>query len=847
MKNALAGRGETSPSTVTALTPGRPASDAAMTGSRTSSRDERGSARSPVSGPSSPRGLIHSAEETDKRSDIKIRAERTASPAPFVTTLMSFKQHVEAHTTAAFRALIVRTSEQARQELDTVCATLQGHSEALAARFESPLEPADSERLITLVNDLARAAEEEALVAARGARAEAFDALQSQMRAVQAQAQAKIEAARAAHQSDLEAAAAAKAALAEALGEARKEADRVRAEADTLKGRQAQVEVALADLRAQLEAERSATASLSNALAEVRNEADRATAKAAAARCDTRTRVLQAITPVTVVKDDVRAGRSAAAEPPPPAGLPENDRRAELDHPEDDLAAATHHRSRRTVPPEEHTGIDPPPPPETAPATNDLPDACLAIDTANSLKEVLNAFLDHLAVRFSRAALFLVKGDRVQSWRVVGFQGPSADLRNFEVPVTANSLLTNAVRIGRLVVTSDDLDSNGSCSGEGVPTAVALPIRIADSVVAVAYADGGQPSGHEPQRTIPTSTLRDAETLVEHAVRRLTTLLATSGVIASFKAVPSAAPGDSHKVVSFPQPGRSDDTRTTVISTGPEAAPRQAEEPREVRRVAQVGLALPPIQLTTDDRLGDSSGTGGRGETSLGYGIAGSQVTPVVPPTLSLDEDTRRESAVHNILSLRRIALVAPLLVTVVAIASQVWVSEVGAGRRHAPSDGPQRERAPLQRVADGAPDAAVLPPGVRELRGQALTMRVTAHRECWIRVTADGQMVREGLMRGDEEMAVEAREAILLKIGDAGALSVVVNGRTARSLGGDGQVVALQITRANYQDLIAQQPPRASSTSSSARIPQKVPIPDSGALETDTPIEGLSEPASGG
>ena len=196
----------------------------------------------------------------------------------------------------------------------------------------------------------------------------------------------------------------------------------------------------------------------------------------------------------------------------------------------------------------------------------------LAIDTANSLTEVLNALLDQLAVLFSRAALFVIKGDRVQSWRGVGFQGSSADLRNFEVPLTATSPLTKAVRTGRLVVAGDYLDQNGSSSGEGVDTVVALPIRIADSVVAVAYADGGQPSAHEPPRIIRTSTLHDAETLVKHAVRRLTALLATSGVVLGVKAAPSVAPDNSLRDVSFTQ---SDDARAAVIGAGPKPAQRQ--------------------------------------------------------------------------------------------------------------------------------------------------------------------------------------------------------------------------------------------------------------------------------
>jgi hypothetical protein len=259
------------------------------------------------------------------------------------------------------------------------------------------------------------------------------------------------------------------------------------------------------------------------------------------------------------------------------------------------------------------------------------------------------------------------------------------------------------------------------------------------------------------------------------------------------------------------------------------------------------------------DRLGDASRTAGGGEMGPAQGA---EVTPHVPRAPSVGEDTRREPAVRGVSSARRAALAVPLLVTVVAIAWQVWVSHVGVGRPQAPADGPRRERTALQRVADGAQeaaarvdpagdgqrlDAAVVPPDVHELRGEALTVRLRAHRVCWIRATADGRMVREGLLQGDEELVVKAREAILLRIGDAGALSVIVNGRAARSLGSDGQVVALRITRADYENLIAQELPRVSSMSGSVRMPQPVRIPPSGAPATDTSAEGLSEPAPGG
>jgi len=240
----------------------------------------------------------------------------------------------------------------------------------------------------------------------------------------------------------------------------------------------------------------------------------------------------------------------------------------------------------------------------------------------------------------------------------------------------------------------------------------------------------------------------------------------------------------------------------------------------------------------------------------------GAEATSHPRLALPVGEDTRREPAVRGVSRARRAALAVSPLVIVIAIAWQVWASHTGVGRPQAPADGPLRERTALQHVADGAQGAAarvdpagdgrrlnapVVPPDVHGLGGEALTLRLMAHRVCWIRATADGQMVREGLLQGDEELVVKAREAILLRIGDAGALSVIVNGRAARSLGSDGQVVALRITRADYENFIAQELPRVSSMSGLVRMPQPVRIPPSDAPATDTSAEGLSEPVPGG
>jgi hypothetical protein len=79
------------------------------------------------------------------------------------------------------------------------------------------------------------------------------------------------------------------------------------------------------------------------------------------------------------------------------------------------------------------------------------------------------------------------------------------------------------------------------------------------------------------------------------------------------------------------------------------------------------------------------------------------------------------------------------------------------------------------------------------------LTVLLAAERQCWIRATIDGGRVIERLLEADQELVVTARESVLLRVGDAGALSTTINGKPAQRFGGPGQVITRQITLQNY------------------------------------------------
>jgi hypothetical protein len=129
-----------------------------------------------------------------------------------------------------------------------------------------------------------------------------------------------------------------------------------------------------------------------------------------------------------------------------------------------------------------------------------------AMADAATMDHVLNAMVDSLSAEFSRVALFRVQRNRLEGVREIGFQD-HVDLSNIVIPRTIDSLMTRAVKSGRVETLSgtEVADASGTPFG-GTPTAVlALPIVVDGEAFAVVYADDagekGQAFGSPELRT----------------------------------------------------------------------------------------------------------------------------------------------------------------------------------------------------------------------------------------------------------------------------------------------------------------------------------------------------------
>jgi hypothetical protein len=146
-------------------------------------------------------------------------------------------------------------------------------------------------------------------------------------------------------------------------------------------------------------------------------------------------------------------------------------------------------------------------------------DGVKALDDATSLSEVLDALAGAAASASGRAAMLVVKGDRLLGWRTVGFGELDAQARGIETH-SHDDALTRAVATGRPVTTGTGPASSAPAftqSAEG-RTGIAVPLLVGGRAVAVVYAD---PVGSASEAAPVHAAI---EVLVRHAGRCLEAL-----------------------------------------------------------------------------------------------------------------------------------------------------------------------------------------------------------------------------------------------------------------------------------------------------------------------------------
>jgi len=85
----------------------------------------------------------------------------------------------------------------------------------------------------------------------------------------------------------------------------------------------------------------------------------------------------------------------------------------------------------------------------------------------------------------------------------------------------------------------------------------------------------------------------------------------------------------------------------------------------------------------------------------------------------------------------------------------------------------------------------------------------VTAHQTAWLQVTVDGKSAFTGTLQANESRQVSAAEQVKIIAGNAGALTISLNGKELAPIGTVGQVRVVRLT-AEGPEFLSRVPPRA-------------------------------------
>ena len=91
------------------------------------------------------------------------------------------------------------------------------------------------------------------------------------------------------------------------------------------------------------------------------------------------------------------------------------------------------------------------------------------------------------------------------------------------------------------------------------------------------------------------------------------------------------------------------------------------------------------------------------------------------------------------------------------------------------------------------APESLAAPRG-------AVHVEITATEPVWVRAVSDGKYVFSATMETNQSRIVDANESVLLRLGNAGGVNIVLNGKPLESVGPRGQIRNVQLTSGGFQ-----------------------------------------------
>ena len=204
-------------------------------------------------------------------------------------------------------------------------------------------------------------------------------------------------------------------------------------------------------------------------------------------------------------------------------------------------------------------------------AVTRLLDSVQALDAARSLGEVLDALGQAAGRETARAAVLVLRHDRLLGWKLSGFGDRDAQPKAIDLGLNESGVIGLAVGTARPVTTRDSQTAAEGPRFVHLPAdrmGFAVPVIVGGRVVAAVYADGFTPDGQ--QHEVPSSWPEVVELLARHAARCLEALTVQKTVTSSSPRfwVPAGAHGQGAA-----SPRSTTSTSSSATTTEREVAP----------------------------------------------------------------------------------------------------------------------------------------------------------------------------------------------------------------------------------------------------------------------------------
>ena len=124
-----------------------------------------------------------------------------------------------------------------------------------------------------------------------------------------------------------------------------------------------------------------------------------------------------------------------------------------------------------------------------------------------------------------------------------------------------------------------------------------------------------------------------------------------------------------------------------------------------------------------------------------------------------------------------------------------------------APANPPstQAPTPPAQSTSVPTSGATPAAPAPADGTASGLRLAIQLTGPCWLSATVDGARTVYQLFEGGEKTTIDAKNDVVLRVGDPATLALTINGATARSLGTAGQPVTVHLTPQNYHEFVSQ------------------------------------------